>query len=57
MSGRALILRTICRICIAISTTSSGGTSLLRVVNIGELAPLDQVDRLFLPFTRYDDRP
>jgi signal transduction histidine kinase len=41
---------------ISISTTTDGGVSLLRVVNTGQVVPPDQVDRLFLPFTRLDDR-
>jgi signal transduction histidine kinase len=28
----------------------------VRIVNTGQLVPSDQVDRLFLPFTRLDDR-
>ena len=28
----------------------------MRVVNTGRVVPPDQVDRLFLPFTRLDDR-
>jgi two-component system sensor histidine kinase VanS len=30
--------------------------SVVRVVNTGRVVPPDQVDRLFLPFTRLDDR-
>ena len=30
--------------------------SLVRVVNTGPVVPPDMVDRLFLPFTRLDDR-
>ena len=41
---------------IAISTTTDNGASLVRVVNTGRVVPPDQVDRLFLPFTRLDDR-
>jgi signal transduction histidine kinase len=41
---------------ISISTTTDDGVSLLRVVNTGQVVPPDQVDRLFLPFTRLDDR-
>ena len=41
---------------IAISTTADDAVSLLRVVNTGQVVPADQVDRLFLPFTRLDDR-
>jgi signal transduction histidine kinase len=41
---------------VAISTTTDNGASLVRVVNTGRVVPPDQVDRLFLPFTRLDDR-
>ena len=41
---------------IAISTSTTDGACLLRVVNTGQLVPADQVDRLFLPFTRLGDR-
>jgi signal transduction histidine kinase len=41
---------------VAISTTTENGASLVRVVNTGRVVPRDQVDRLFLPFTRLDDR-
>jgi signal transduction histidine kinase len=41
---------------VAISTTTDNGASLVRVVNTGRVVPADQVDRLFLPFTRLDDR-
>jgi signal transduction histidine kinase len=41
---------------VAISTTTGNGESLVRVVNTGRVVPPDQVDRLFLPFTRLDDR-
>jgi len=41
---------------ISLSTSSDGGTSCVRVVNSGPVIPPDQVDRLFLPFTRLDDR-
>ena len=41
---------------VTISTVTSEGTSVLRVVNTGLVVPPDQVDRLFLPFTRLDDR-
>ena len=40
---------------ISISTTTDNRTSLVRVVNTGPVVPPDQVDRLFLPFTRLDD--
>ncbi len=39
-----------------ISTTTDDGSSLVRVLNTGPVIPPDQVDRLFLPFTRLDDR-
>jgi signal transduction histidine kinase len=41
---------------VSISTTTDNGASLVRVVNTGPVVPPDQVDRLFLPFTRLDDR-
>jgi signal transduction histidine kinase len=41
---------------VSVSTTTGNGTSLVRVVNTGPVVPPDQVDRLFLPFTRLDDR-
>jgi signal transduction histidine kinase len=41
---------------VEISTTTGTGASLVRVVNTGRVVPPDQVDRLFLPFTRLDDR-
>ncbi len=42
---------------ITISTsTDSEDTSLLRVVNTGQVIPSDTVERLFLPFARLDDR-
>ena len=41
---------------VAISTTAHDGTSVLRVVNTGAVVPADMVERLFLPFTRLDDR-
>jgi signal transduction histidine kinase len=41
---------------VAISTTAHDATSVLRVVNTGQVVPPDQVNRLFLPFTRLDDR-
>ena len=39
-----------------ISTTVSDATSVLRVINTGAVVPADMVERLFLPFTRLDDR-
>jgi signal transduction histidine kinase len=41
---------------VSISTAVEGGTALVRIVNTGPVVPPDQVDRLFLPFTRADDR-
>jgi signal transduction histidine kinase len=41
---------------IEISTTAHDATSMLRVVNTGAVVPADMVERLFLPFTRLDDR-
>jgi signal transduction histidine kinase len=41
---------------VTISTTTADGASLVRVVNTGPVVPPDQVNRLFLPFTRLDDR-
>jgi signal transduction histidine kinase len=41
---------------ITISTTTHDETSVLRVVNTGAVVPADMVERLFLPFTRLDDR-
>jgi signal transduction histidine kinase len=41
---------------ITISTLVSGDSSVLRVVNTGPVVPDDMVERLFMPFTRLDDR-
>jgi signal transduction histidine kinase len=41
---------------VAISTAADNATSLLRVVNTGAVVPEGMVERLFLPFTRLDDR-
>jgi signal transduction histidine kinase len=41
---------------VAISTTAHDATSVLRVANTGTVVPADMVERLFLPFTRLDDR-
>ncbi len=41
---------------VEISTTAHDTTSVLRVVNTGAVVPADMVERLFLPFTRLDDR-
>jgi signal transduction histidine kinase len=41
---------------VAISTAAHDATCALRVVNTGAVVPADMVERLFLPFTRLDDR-
>jgi signal transduction histidine kinase len=41
---------------VSISTTAHDSTSVLRVVNTGAVVPANMVERLFLPFTRLDDR-
>ena len=41
---------------VSVSTSTDNGASLVRVVNTGRVVPPDHVDRLFLPFTRLDDR-
>jgi signal transduction histidine kinase len=41
---------------VEISTITRDATSVLRVVNTGAVVPADMVERLFLPFTRLDDR-
>jgi signal transduction histidine kinase len=41
---------------VEISTTAHHATSVLRVINTGAVVPADMVERLFLPFTRLDDR-
>jgi signal transduction histidine kinase len=41
---------------VTIATTTEDGASLVRVINSGQVVPPDQVDRLFMPFTRLDDR-
>jgi signal transduction histidine kinase len=41
---------------VSISTTTDGATSILRMVNTGPVVPADMIGRLFLPFTRLDDR-
>jgi signal transduction histidine kinase len=41
---------------VSVSTTAHDATSVLRVVNTGAVVPADTVERLFLPFTRLDDR-
>jgi signal transduction histidine kinase len=41
---------------IMISTIAHDAMSILRVVNTGVTVPADMIERLFLPFTRLDDR-
>ncbi|HEX6932770.1 MAG TPA: HAMP domain-containing sensor histidine kinase [Streptosporangiaceae bacterium] len=41
---------------VTISTTVCDAISILRVVNTGAVVPADMVERLFLPFTRLDNR-
>jgi len=41
---------------IAISTAAIDDAAVLRVVNTGPVVPPDELDRLFQPFTRLDDR-
>ena len=41
---------------VTISTTTDDGASLVRVANTGPVVPPEQVDRLFMPFARLDDR-
>jgi signal transduction histidine kinase len=41
---------------VELSTTTHDATSVLRVLNTGAVVPPDMVARLFLPFTRLDDR-
>ncbi len=41
---------------VTISTATDGEASLVRVVNTGPVVPPGQVERLFLPFSRLDDR-
>jgi signal transduction histidine kinase len=41
---------------VTLSTTTQDCCSVVRVVNTGAVVPVDTVDRLFLPFTRLDDR-
>jgi signal transduction histidine kinase len=41
---------------VSVSTAADNGVALVRVVNTGAVVPPEQVDRLFLPFTRLDDR-
>ncbi len=41
---------------VLVSTATVDGASVVRVVNTGRIVPPGQVERLFLPFTRLDDR-
>jgi signal transduction histidine kinase len=41
---------------VEIATTADDATSAVRVVNTGAVVPADMIPRLFLPFTRLDDR-
>jgi signal transduction histidine kinase len=41
---------------VCLSTATDNGASVVRVVNTGLVVPPGQVERLFLPFTRLDDR-
>jgi signal transduction histidine kinase len=41
---------------VTVTTASDDGTSLLRIINTGPVIPANQIDRLFRPFTRLDDR-
>ncbi len=41
---------------VEVSTATDNGDSLVRITNTGHVIPPDQVERLFLPFTRLDDR-
>jgi signal transduction histidine kinase len=41
---------------VSISTSADDGACLVRVINTGHVIQPDQLDRLFLPFTRLDDR-
>jgi signal transduction histidine kinase len=41
---------------VVVSTAADEETSVLRVINTGAVVPADMVERLFLPFTRVDDR-
>jgi signal transduction histidine kinase len=41
---------------VAVSTTGRPDVSVLRVINTGPVVPEEMVDRLFMPFTRLDDR-
>jgi signal transduction histidine kinase len=41
---------------ILVETTADADTSTLRVINTGDIVPAHQLDRLFMPFTRLNDR-
>jgi signal transduction histidine kinase len=41
---------------VSIATGTDNGASTVRVTNTGDVVPADQLDRLFQPFTRLDDR-
>ena len=41
---------------VTISTNTDDGASLVRVANTGPVVPPEQVDHLFMPFARLDDR-
>jgi signal transduction histidine kinase len=41
---------------VTISTTTDDGASVVRVANTGPVVPSEQVDRLFTPFARLDNR-
>ena len=41
---------------ISIETSADAACSTLRVVNTGDIIPAQQLDRLFIPFTRLNDR-
>ena len=41
---------------VSVSTATDDSESLVRIVNTGRVVRPDQVERLFLPFTRLDDR-
>jgi len=41
---------------VEITTTADDAASVLRVINTGVVVPTDMVQRLFLPFSRLDDR-
>jgi signal transduction histidine kinase len=41
---------------VSIATSADAIASMVRVSNTGDVVPAEQLDRLFLPFTRLDDR-